>query len=99
GTKHRYRNPEWWKKVSKRFGYTKRLRAVDFRIKKRKRNNGRPPDTAKELLLKRKKKELCQQLNKKQKEKSLQDLAPKHPGHCKVMNGMQTRAGSIHPSS
>lgn len=46
----RYRRPEAWKVTAAEIGRTKQTRAGDPAEKKRKKNDGRPPDTIKELL-------------------------------------------------
>ncbi|KAF9030656.1 hypothetical protein BJ165DRAFT_1358700 [Panaeolus papilionaceus] len=53
GTPIRYGDAEPWKVIASHLGRTKKTRGEPADSKKRKRNDGRPPDTAKELLPKR----------------------------------------------
>jgi len=46
----RYGEPERWKKTAEKIGRTKPSRAPDSTTRKRKKNDGRPPDTKKELF-------------------------------------------------
>lgn len=46
----RYGQAEPWKVVQQKIGRTKKSRAKDLAEKKQKKNDGRPPDTSKELL-------------------------------------------------
>jgi len=46
----RYGEPERWKKTAEKIGRTKPSRAPDSAARKRKKNDGRPPDTKKELF-------------------------------------------------
>jgi hypothetical protein len=50
GVPIRYGQPERWKLVAEQIGRTKPNRAPDAADRKRKKNDGRPPDTSKELL-------------------------------------------------
>ena len=52
GVPIRYGQAERWKSVRDRIGRTKPSRAPNITVKKRRRNDGRPPDTVKELLQK-----------------------------------------------
>jgi hypothetical protein len=55
----RYRRPEAWKVIAAEIGRTKPTRAEKPNEKKRKKNDGRPPDTIKELLNKSTNQTLC----------------------------------------
>jgi hypothetical protein len=46
----RYGQPEPWKVIAQQLGRTKPSRAPQPEAKKRKKNDGRPPDTSRELL-------------------------------------------------
>lgn len=50
GVPIRYGTAEPWKVIAQRIGRTKPSRAPQAQDKRRKKNDGRPPDTAKELL-------------------------------------------------
>jgi len=50
GVPIRYGAGERWKKIALEIGRTKPSRAPDSAAKKRKKNDGRPPDTSKELV-------------------------------------------------
>ena len=50
GVPIRYGQGERWKSVRERIGRTKPSRAPNVAVKKRKKNDGRPPDTVNELL-------------------------------------------------
>jgi hypothetical protein len=67
GVPIRYGQPERWKKVCDRIGRTKPTRAPTAAEKKRSKNDGRPPDTVKQLLgisPSKKQQKLLDQLNK-----------------------------------
>lgn len=50
GTLIRYGQPEPWKVIAQQIGRTKPSRAPDPQENRQKKNDGRPPDTSKELL-------------------------------------------------
>lgn len=52
GIRTRYGQPEPWKATAKIIGRTKHSRGIDPAVSKRKRNDGRAPDTSKEVLAK-----------------------------------------------
>jgi hypothetical protein len=53
GNPIKYGEREPWKKTKQRIGRTKPSRAPDTAAAKRKKNDGRPPDTIKDLLLRK----------------------------------------------
>ena len=102
GVPIQYGQAEQWKKVSECIGRTKPSCAPDVAIKKRKKNDGRPPDTAKELLKispsKKKKKDLAKLEAHLDAPKSKNPSNMKAPGQVGKEMVNQTPATSRTPS-
>ena len=75
----RYGDGEEWKKIRERIGRTKPARAPDVSEKKRKKNNGRPPDTIKDLLQRPPTKQQSKEVNKIQALLKVPTSIPSYP--------------------